>query len=92
MSVVCLGFLGLTTLVRAEENTATSRPIITVDATAPHRAVSPEMYGIFFEEISHAGEGGLYAELVQNRDMEASTIPQGWRVDFTSNVLTPLGY
>ena len=39
------------------------------------------MYGIFFEEINHAGDGGLYAELVQNRDMEAGTIPEGWRVE-----------
>jgi len=91
-SVVCLGFLGLPTLVRAEENVATPRPVIIVDAKAPHRTVSPEMYGIFFEEISHAGDGGLYAELVQNRDMEASTIPQGWRVDPNGNVLTPLGW
>ena len=28
-------------------------------------AVSPFMYGIFFEEINHAGDGGLYAELIQ---------------------------
>ena len=28
--------------------------------------VAPSMYGIFFEEINHAGDGGLYAELVKN--------------------------
>lgn len=27
-------------------------------------------YGIFFEEINHAGDGGLYAELIQNRSFE----------------------
>jgi alpha-N-arabinofuranosidase len=64
---------------------------ITVDATGPRRAVSPEMYGIFFEEINHAGEGGLYAELVQNRDMEASVLPEGWRAD-GNQVSTPLGW
>ena len=57
----------------------------------PARALSPEMYGIFFEEISHAGDGGLYAELVQNRDMEASTVPEGWRVD-GNNVFNPGGW
>lgn len=73
------------------QNVAFGEPLITVDAAAPQRAVSPEMYGIFFEEINHAGDGGLYAELIQNRDMEASAIPDGWRVD-RNQVSTPLGW
>src|SRR5687768_5532756 len=48
---------------------------ITVDALAPGHAISPGLYGIFFEEISHAGDGGLYAELVQNRGFEDSRLP-----------------
>ena len=44
---------------------------ITVDTAAPRVAVNPRMYGIFFEEINHAGDGGLYAELIRNRDFEA---------------------
>ena len=52
---------------------------IVIDAAAPRVAVSPELYGIFFEEISRAGEGGLSAELVQNRDLEAINLPEGWR-------------
>ena len=32
--------------------------------------VSPNLIGIFFEEINHAGEGGLYAELIANRSFE----------------------
>lgn len=39
--------------------------------------VSPNLHGIFFEEISHGGEGGLYAELIQNRGFEESRIPPG---------------
>lgn len=39
--------------------------------------ISPTLHGIFFEEISHAGEGGLYAELIQNRGFEESRLPQG---------------
>lgn len=35
-------------------------------------------YGIFFEEINHAGDGGLYAELVKNRSFEDASSPQGW--------------
>lgn len=37
--------------------------------------VSPNLYGIFFEEINHAGDGGLYAELVQNRGFEEHVLP-----------------
>jgi hypothetical protein len=42
-----------------------AEPAVTlhVDRTAPRVAVSPSLYGIFFEEINHAGEGGLYAEM-----------------------------
>jgi hypothetical protein len=28
------------------------------------------MYGVFFEDINRAADGGLYAELVQNRSFE----------------------
>lgn len=34
------------------------------------KAISPNLMGIFFEDISYAADGGLYAELVQNRDFE----------------------
>lgn len=32
--------------------------------------ITEDHYGIFFEEINHAGDGGLYAELVRNRSFE----------------------
>ncbi|XP_021733703.1 alpha-L-arabinofuranosidase 2-like [Chenopodium quinoa] len=35
------------------------------------RQISPVFFGIFFEEINHAGAGGLWAELVSNRGFEA---------------------
>ena len=44
--------------------------VVNVDASHPGAQVSPRLYGIFFEEINHAGDGGLYAELVQNRSFE----------------------
>lgn len=36
------------------------------------RTISPLLMGIFFEDISMAADGGLYAELIQNRDFEYS--------------------
>ena len=50
---------------------------ITVNANKPGNSVSPTLHGVFFEEISHAGEGGLYAELIQNRGFEEADLPQG---------------
>jgi alpha-L-arabinofuranosidase len=48
---------------------------ITIDATKAGPAIPSNLYGIFFEEISHAGDGGLYAELVQNRGFEDARLP-----------------
>lgn len=35
-------------------------------------ASSPLMYGLMFEDISHSGDGGIYAELIQNRAFQGS--------------------
>lgn len=43
---------------------------LTVHADRPGIKISPTLYGVFFEEINHAGDGGLYAELVRNRDFQ----------------------
>ncbi len=51
---------------------------LTVQVDKPGIKVSPTLYGIFFEEINHAGDGGLYAELVQNRSFENSDKPDCW--------------
>ena len=39
---------------------------------ADKKHISDKLMGVFFEDISHAADGGLYAELVQNRDFEYS--------------------
>lgn len=51
---------------------------IQVDFTAKGLPISPVLYGLFFEEINHAGDGGLYAELVRNRSFEDAPQPQAW--------------
>jgi len=48
---------------------------ISIDVSGPGTAVPPRLYGIFFEEINHAGDGGLYAELVRNRGFEDANLP-----------------
>lgn len=45
---------------------------ITIDVDANDRGpqISPTHYGIFFEDINHAADGGIYAELIRNRSFE----------------------
>ena len=35
------------------------------------RKITPDMVGLFFEDINFAADGGLYAELIENRSFEA---------------------
>ena len=55
-----------------------SPAIITVDAAHPGAAISPQMFGIFFEDINFAADGGLYPELVKNRSFEFNDPLTGW--------------
>src|SRR5512133_1864222 len=71
---------------------------LTIDAAHPSHAVSPTLYGIFFEDINCSADGGLYAELVRNRNFEDSDKPAYWtavipgaaRVDFSVDTSRPV--
>ncbi|MBE1878653.1 carbohydrate binding domain-containing protein [Myceligenerans sp. TRM 65318] len=43
---------------------------LTIDADAPRTEMSDDLYGVFYEDINYAADGGLYAELVRNRSFE----------------------
>jgi alpha-L-arabinofuranosidase len=73
-SAIILSVLLLTSLVGLH---AAEPARITVDVDKPGHVVPTTLYGIFFEEINHAGEGGLYAEMVLNRDFEMTNLPKG---------------
>ncbi|MCX3289379.1 carbohydrate binding domain-containing protein [Streptomyces sp. NEAU-H22] len=71
---------------------------ITVDPSAQGAAIDDTMYGVFFEDINRAADGGLYAELVQNRSFEYSTADNGsytpltsWAVGGTAEVVNDSG-
>ena len=53
---------------------------IQVDLQQKQAPVSPTLYGIFLEEISHAFDGGIYAELIQNRSFEEGVLPPGMKL------------
>ncbi|MFF1321269.1 alpha-L-arabinofuranosidase C-terminal domain-containing protein [Streptomyces chartreusis] len=57
---------------------------ITVDPAARGASIDDTMYGVFFEDINRAADGGLYAELVQNRSFEYSTADNGSYTPLTS--------
>lgn len=42
-----------------------------------HKQISNELIGIFFEDISYGADGGLYGELIENRDFEYSALDHG---------------
>src|ERR1700753_3517252 len=58
----------------------TSKPPVTikVDLAHPGAAISPQMFGIFFEDINFGADGGLYPELVKNRSFEFNEPLAGW--------------
>ena len=58
----------------AQDNT------ITVETAKLGAPVQPTMYGIFFEDINYAADGGLYAELVINRSFEFPNPFAGWDI------------
>ncbi len=41
---------------------------------------SPNLFGVFFEEINHAGDGGIYGELVENTKLEGENVPTNWEL------------
>lgn len=60
--ILCAAFLFCMNVMQAQ-------PLV-VNADKPTASIQPTMWGIFFEDINFAADGGLYAELVKNRSFE----------------------
>ena len=59
--------------------TRAASPTVTIDTASPSGKVSPLFYGLMTEEINHAYDGGLYAELVRNRAfLDDAAAPAHW--------------
>ena len=69
-------FLAATLMVMT--HTVNGQVVINIDANQRGPMVSPTHYGIFYEDINHAADGGLYAELIRNRSFEDDTTPCNW--------------
>jgi len=60
---------------------------IVVSADKNLAEISPSMWGIFFEDINFAADGGLYAELIKNRSFEFSHPLMGWKTEGKGKLL-----
>jgi len=56
-------------------------------------SAAPHLYGLFFEDINRAADGGLYSEMLRNRSFEDSIPPERCVVsDDLTTFTTPLGW
>lgn len=53
--------------------------VIDIDTRNQGPALDPQMFGIFFEDINFAADGGLYPELIKNRSFEFDDPVAGWK-------------
>lgn len=93
-------FLGLIpsdktdSITRGKENTVTSYDVqnsdyqLSINADKQLYDISELLYGIFFEDINFAADGGLYAEMVANRSFEFGTLARDDEYFAWSNVGT----
>jgi alpha-L-arabinofuranosidase len=73
------GLCALSIAIAAFAHAIAAEPArIVIDAGHPGITVSPTLYGAFFEEINRAGDGGIYAEMIQNRSFEDADFPVAW--------------
>ncbi|MGH7939905.1 MAG: alpha-L-arabinofuranosidase C-terminal domain-containing protein, partial [Limisphaerales bacterium] len=73
--LLCLLALGLLAMPVLRGQSSAN---VSIEVNQPGAVVSSNLFGIFFEEINFAGEGGLYAEMVRNRAFSASSTPSYW--------------
>ncbi|QDA61430.1 alpha-L-arabinofuranosidase C-terminal domain-containing protein [Hymenobacter jejuensis] len=70
--------LGLLSSATAQAQTA-APTTVTVQVNKPGKPVPKNMYGLFFEDINFAADGGLYPELVKNKSFETTEHLVGWK-------------
>lgn len=54
---------------------------IEIDLGKRGAEIPASLYGVFFEEITGSGDGGLYAEMIRNRGFEEGVLPSGCTLD-----------
>ncbi len=57
----------------------TQSDAVAVQVDRPGAAISPTLFGLFFEDINFGADGGLYPERVKNRSFEFPDPMMGWK-------------
>src|ERR1700761_1300635 len=55
-----------------------AQEIYKVDTKAIKAKISPTLWGLFFEDINRAADGGVYAEMVENRSFDFPKPMTSW--------------
>jgi alpha-N-arabinofuranosidase len=65
--------------------TAQTTQVFTVKADQRKTPIQKTMWGVFFEDINFAADGGIYAELIKNRSFEFDLPLMGWKEQRPNN-------
>nr|AGU11102.1 Alpha-L-arabinofuranosidase C-terminus [uncultured organism] len=79
-------FTVLLTSCVAFSSAQTTKFTLDLDGSPTNIKIQPTMYGIFFEDINFAADGGIYAELVKNRSFEFDEPLMGWKQQNTKTL------
>jgi len=71
--------ISLSVTFLSAQNGNFQKHFLDLDGTSTNIKIQPTMYGIFFEDINFAADGGLYAELIKNRSFEFDEPLTGWK-------------
>lgn len=69
----------LTAAFFSAQNKSKSTFTLDLNGASTGIKIQPTMYGIFFEDINQAADGGIYAELIKNRSFEFNEPLMGWQ-------------
>ena len=70
MTCACVAFMAIMSMAQS---------VMDVNTKKLGAPIQKTMYGIFFEDINYAADGGLYGELVKNRSFEFPQSLMGWQ-------------
>jgi alpha-N-arabinofuranosidase len=73
------------TLAAHGRQTPPSADVLSVQASKPGAGIASTMFGVFFEDINFAADGGLYPERVKNRSFEFTEPLTGWSRNFQAD-------
>jgi alpha-L-arabinofuranosidase len=90
-SVCVFIFASAAAVFAAAGGSNTASVQIQIDCAKPTVELSPDLYGLFFEDINYGADGGLYAELIQNRSFEYFNIePRDHLREKTAGDMNPM--